>query len=266
MMCYVLLLLLRIYLSSECNSKKAGTASAPHTATTTATTTKATTTTKTRATSRVLLAEEGAAEHMGGYLGIYDLTSDRVNGEAAYQQRGGEGYIYKATSGSWYVGPELGGSTLYLYTKDLASTGAGWKYYDGTAWQNDDDTIKLIHINNPLAACLECQQVRIDSSGNARSKVPQALGVFTKTGDFSSGRPTFVNSENNYLMLRTGNTAFSVWSEISGGTVYLRSASGPICATDTKAGHSDRYKRSGWQFNDGGVWAEDTTLKITCLD
>ena len=64
------------------------------------------------------------------------------------------------------------------------------------------------------------------------------------------------------LKIRPGKVVFGVYDGIEETHLEIRSASGPTCPTDTKAGHSDRDDRHAWRFWDGENTVEDNTITV----
>jgi len=207
----------------------------------------------------VLSSTGRAAEHQGARLGIYEEI-DHEYGSRVFRQRGGTVYIYKKDD-TWWCGKTVGGSSAYLYTTDLFSKTGEWYYARDGGWKKDDPTLQFLPLSP--TSCILQPSILITSTGRANSIQPDYLGSFTLVpGVFSAGRPVWRNTKGKVLKINPGQDNFGVYDGIESSNREVRSASGPTCPTDTKAGHSDRYGENVWRYYDGGRHVEDATILV----
>jgi len=211
----------------------------------------------------VLVSEGEVAEYQSTTLGIYDKVPYRLNGSPVYVQKGGRRFIYKGTGEWWYANGNFGAETGVLRTKSLNSTGLDWFYGTGGTWVSNDSTVEIVPLSSPLAHCLECQEININSSGAAKDVVPEFLGTFqVLKGIYMDGRPVYVNKNGKYFH-KDGKATYGVRGKFTGDGVSVQSASGPVCAFLEKASKSERFGH-GWRYWAGTDWEFDMTLGARC--
>ena len=172
--------------------------------------------------------------------------------------------MYKGSDGNWFCSTtveRLGGA---FYTFSLSNIGKEWKYGKDGSWVNNDATIRFSSISSPTSACLLCKTVRLTSTGQTNSTLPDYLGLFTAVPEvFSAGRPVYRNENGKVLKIIPEYTDFNVHDEAD--IARVQSGSGPTCVTQDKANYSARFDR-GWQVKDGDEWKDDDTMEVTCED
>jgi hypothetical protein len=208
----------------------------------------------------LLTSSGGAAEYNGDKLGLYDeITADNAGSGRVFQQRAGAWFIYKKDD-KWYCGPSVGSTTAYLYSYDLFSKPGEWVSSDGGEWQKDP-TLHFLPL--PPSSCILQPSIQITSTGPALTRQPDYLGTFLIVpGVFSAGRPVWRNSKGKVLKIRPGKTVFGVYNGIEETNLEIKSASGPACPTETKAGHSDSLDVHAWRFWNGENMIEDNTITV----
>ena len=129
---------------------------------------------------------------------------------------------------------------------------------------NNDTTMEIVSLSSPLAHCLECKQISINSSGTAKESVPEFLGTFDiLNGVYKDGRPVYINEYGKFFH-KDGKATYGVRAKFTGDGVSVQSASGPICAFLKKASKSERFGH-GWRFWTGDGWEFDLTLGAKCV-
>ena len=117
-------------------------------------------------------------------------------------------FLYSDGSEGWRVAYILGSNYERGVLSNPANTDhvpvCGWSYYDiyGQAMY-DDPLLQVTPV--PDLAPLLCSSVTISATGEATDEVPDSLGTFYPTGDFSCGRQVFKHeTSGEYLLVPAG--------------------------------------------------------------
>ena len=148
-------------------------------------------------TKLVISSTGEAAERWGHYLGQYEIAGEH-HGAPYYKQTGGLGYLYRDAQTAWRAGRELGstGSGVLYHPPTTGDTPpqSGWQYrYYGGQYR---DAPTLVLTPGPLSPPLT---ITLQSEGELAAKYPHHLGTFSKTDQWSEGRPVFRNQAGKLL-------------------------------------------------------------------
>ena len=148
-------------------------------------------------------------------MGVFLLAGEH-NNRPYYRQKHtvdteGASFLYSHDNGGWVVSDTLGGAGGYL--RNISQTASvptsGWQYlkYDDDGWHHDPALTVT-----PLSALSSatCSSITISAKGEAAKKVPDYLGTFTPTGDYSAGRQVFSSDRGRYLMMKAGWSSWGV--------------------------------------------------------
>ena len=209
-------------------------------------------------------------DYFGSYMGLYQLIQQH-NQSPAYKQVKHNiigtraAYIYKSDSGNWFAGKELGASSggLRNTNSSPAPPRSGWQYGDDDGeWVSDPDlTVMTISDTSTLI----CPVINIRASGAAARKVPDYLGEFTITSQYSAGRPVWRNNRGKYLRVPAGKTTWGVVDNVEINGAGIRSGVAPgLCPASARSRYSKRFNINSWQYSDNG-W-HDGDITVTCSD
>ena len=149
-------------------------------------------------TKLVISSTGEAAERWGHYLGQYEIAGEH-HGAPYYKQTGGLGYLYRDAQTAWRAGWVLGSTKDYqcvLYhppTTGDTPPQSGWQYLDDD--QHHDDP-RLVLTPGPLSPPLT---ITLQAEGELATLFPHHLGTFSKTNQWSRGRPVYRNQEEKVL-------------------------------------------------------------------
>ena len=132
----------------------------------------------------------------GHFLGQYECAGEH-NGAPYYKQTGGSRYLYRDAQTAWRAGWGLGGEDHQCVLYHPPTTGdtpplSGWQYLAGGQYY-DDPTLVLTPgpLSLPCTITLQYHYLA--------AKYPFHLGTFTKTDQWSWGRPVFRNQAGKLL-------------------------------------------------------------------
>ena len=207
-----------------------------------------------------------AAEYAGDSMGVFLLAGEH-NNRPYYRQKHtvdteGAWFLYCYENGNWYVSDILGenAGSLKNTTKTASVPTSGWQYIGGR-WHHD-----LALTVTPLSdlSSATCSSITISAKGEAARKVPDYLGTFTPTGDYSCGRQVFSSDRGRYLMVKAGWNSWYVQRSVTAPAAYIESGCSPgMCPAHPRARHSDRLSRKSWQYKANGWWQE-SDINVTC--
>ena len=214
----------------------------------------------------VLSSTAGAAESQGDLLGEYRREGE-WGGRGYWRQRddvGEERYLHynkDKDGGSWVEAKELGGRN---YLRSLGDSElppeTGWEYWgEGGEWRSERS---LAMAYSPL---VPCTGVTVAMEGEAaRWDDGDLQGMYRPTGQWSEGRPVYRGEEGNrgFLMVMEGQTVWSIQSTVTFTWIWIRSGRGTNSPGDPRAGGSQRFGLTRWEYWDGG-WKEGD-ITVTC--
>ena len=110
-----------------------------------------------------------------------------------------------------------------------------------------------------------CGEITITASGEAAVKRPACVGVYTPTLMFSSGRRVFKHqTQERYLLVPSGIVDWGVKESVESEGAVMSSGCAPsMCPADPRAGTSERFGRTSWQYWDGEWRHGDITVKCS---
>ena len=164
---------------------------------------------------RLVISSTGeAAEKCGWWLGQYEIAGEH-RGAPYYRQTGDNyhRYLYRDAQTAWRAGPELGSTKDYkrfLYhppTTGDTPPQSGWQYRPTLNGGQYRDDPRLVLTPGPLSPPLT---ITLQAEGELASLYPHHFGTFSKTDQWSQGRPVYRNQEENLLyyafIWRVGDT------------------------------------------------------------
>ena len=205
----------------------------------------------------------------GNVMGLYKLSSYHNNAPAYKQLHNVPGtkpwFIYKHDIGSWLVGPELG-TSRGIYLKNIDSSPSpprsGWQYFDDDDVWTSDPELRIINVKNTTNFI--CPVVTITASGEAARKQSDSLGHFRLTGEYSAGRPIYINSNNKYLLVHPGSINWFVGDNVDRIAGWIKAGSAPgLCPASPRSTVNKRLNRNSWQYWDGSEWL-DGEISVSC--
>ena len=219
----------------------------------------------------LLLTTTGdAAEYCSDCMGLFLLAGEH-NNRPYYKQNHtvdteGAKFLYSSASGKWLVSDTLGGAEWRL--KNTARTASvptsGWKY-----WENYDPAMTAAPLSDLSSAT--CSSITILAKGKAARKVPDYLGTFTPTGDYSAGRQVFSSDRGRYLMTEAGCDIWGVTDSVTTPTASIRSGCSPgMCPAHPRARRDDREGQKRWKYWNGKRWFgkwqrwRESDIIVTC--
>jgi len=215
----------------------------------------------------VFSSTAGAAERQGGSLGEFIRMGDYYNNHPYYKQRDTEGqrdlYLFYI-SGEWMVGPTLGESSAWLWSRQdtILPPKANWLYHNGKKWSDDDQTLKLDY-----TTLSPCELVRVAGSGRVLDHEPGSMGYYRlQEGRWSSGRPVYKKGSGStalFLFMQEGKAAWSIRSSTTSASAWIVSGRGTNSPTSSRAGGSGREGVTRWRYHDGDGWKEGN-ISVTC--
>jgi len=223
----------------------------------------------------LLVTSNGEApDHAGGAMGLYQVMSVNYNSAPAYRQvhnvSGTEPhYIFK--SDKWYAGPELGNinkRALKNSNSSPAPPRSGWQYNAGDGEFVSDPNLSIVTISDTSNRI--CPVINIRARGAAARKVPDALGRFTITNQFSVGRPVWRNNKGKYLSAHPGSSSWLVRDNVETAAGWIQSGAAPgLCPASARSRYNKRGNQNSWQYYDGGLFGigskwRDGDITVTC--
>ena len=213
-------------------------------------------------TTFLVLSSTGpSAECRGAGLGVFEYLQP-YNNSPAYRQRHSVAgtqpwYLYRADSGNWRVGGELGGSypVLLNRARSYSLPTNNWLYSYGE-WKSDPEM--TVTTSHPSV----CGVITISLHGAAATAQPETGGEYRATGDWSAGRPVFSNGVT-YLCVKPGGTKWGVTDSPDGGLVRLRSRGVTWCPASPRAALSHSKNRSSWKYRNDSRYCEGD-IWLTC--
>ena len=200
-------------------------------------------------TKLVISSTGEAAERWGHYLGQYECAGEH-NGAPYYRQTG-DGYplyLYRDPQTAWRAGLELGSTEdgfCGLYhppTTGDTPPQSGWQYLDDD--QHHDDP-RLVLTPGPLSPPLT---ITLQAEGELATLFPHHLGTFSKTDQWSEGRPVYRNQAGKLLYWWGGRWSVGDTSD-DGADIRCWMPAGlwPPQAAE-------------WGYNGGGAWRDVVTV------
>ena len=210
-----------------------------------------------------------APDHWGSYMGLYQLIQ-QYNQSPAYRQVHNiigtkAAYIYKSDSGNWLANHELGDSSggLRNTNSSPAPPRSGWQYARSGEFVSDPD-LTVVTISD--TSTLICPVINIQASGEADRKVPDYLGQFTITSQFSAGRPVWRNNKGKYLSVHPDKVNWRVTNNVEDTAAGIQSGVAPgLCPASARSRYNKRFNINSWKYWDGDEF-RDGDITVTCSD
>ena len=205
------------------------------------------------------------------YMGLYQVMSVNYNSAPAYRQVHNviatkSYYLYKYDTGAWHVSDELGdsGGGLFNSNTSPAPPRSGWQYWEVNIGEDRaDPNLSIVTISDTSTRI--CPIINISARGAAARKVPDYLGRFTITNQFSAGRPVYRNNRGKYLRVLPGTPDWSVSDNVvtDDQRIWSGAAAG-LCPASDRSRYNKRRNINSWQYWDNG-W-RDGDITVTCTD
>jgi len=214
----------------------------------------------------VVDSDGDSADFHGSAMGEYVLEQENP---VVYTQRGGGSGRISQIEDAWVVQREGATPALRCEESSELPPQDGWRY-------NTKLHKKMYKIDTRLTVKLSkeafffCQNIKISSTGRAGSvgSVRDFFGLFSKTEQFSSGRPIFVSQEGKVLWVREGRFNWCITDrQEQSSLAMIGSASGSLCPASPRAAQNLRegWSRAAWYFRDSkAVKVEDPSIKVEC--
>jgi len=235
----------------------------------------------------ILVSSEGdSADYLSDFMGLYKLMPQSHNNAPAYESLHTlpgkqQNYLYYQMNEDYYEANDdvpdesedwwcvasvkmLGENTCVysnLNTEDSSTLPqSGWEYWNGN-WTVDPD-LSFVAVTD--ISKLICPVVTIRASGKAVKKRSRMLGKFRLTGQFSLGRPIYVNKHDKYLFVHPDYLTWTVTDSLWDKRGHLKSASASgLCPSSARSTWNMKDEVYSWQYQFRNEWHEGDII-VTC--
>ena len=227
---------------------------------------------RTPARSILITSTEQTCEAQGNTLGEY-LLNNTFSDSISYRQRHTVGSPYcqldqiqtpNSTATAWIISMSgVGIPLLYNQANTSKLPLSGWfcSLVLGDEWKADR-SLSISVAESPPA----CTAIAISAGPEVTRAVPDYLGDFTPTGQYSMGRPVFTNNKGKYLSMRNTDHGWCVSDGVNNWHgIVSPSSTGSPCPADPRNSYSTRYNQKSWLY-----WRRSGDLEgdivVTCKD